>query len=130
MRVKHVSCKGKFVYFTLMNGKFIWHTLGMTGTWTDYPLKDTRVLINNELYYSDTRNFGTFKFNMDLDETKDKVNGLGFDLLNEEWDWAEPAKLILKKSQTLAQIVMNQKILAGVGNYVKAEALYRARLSP
>lgn len=125
-----VKCAGKFVYFHLTNGKYIWHTLGMTGCWTDYPVDDARIVINGHIYYSDTRNFGTFKFNMSRTETDAKLKTLGWDLLNENDDIHIVASFIRKKKQTLAQILMNQGLFAGVGNYVKAEALYRARLSP
>ena len=37
---------------------------------------------------------------------------------------------LLAKDKTLAEALMNQSVVSGVGNYVKAEALYRARLSP
>ncbi len=31
---------------------------------------------------------------------------------------------------TLPAVMMNQNLIGGIGNYIKAEALYRARLSP
>jgi len=102
----------------------------MSGCWTDYEVDNPRLVINNSIYYSDTRNFGTFTFGMTRSDTQDKLNSLGYDLLNDSHDSTEIAGLVIKKNQTLAQILMNQKIFAGVGNYVKAEALYRARLSP
>jgi formamidopyrimidine-DNA glycosylase len=41
------------------------------------------------------------------------------------------AKRLLKKpSATIAEALMNQGGVSGVGNYIKAECLYRARISP
>lgn len=136
-RVVEVSVKGKFIYFRLNADKYIWSTLGMTGAWTTRRESDARLAFHYDdgvLYYCDVRNFGTLKFRMSHAETEAKLASLGYDLLNcEEPQLALTLKTLgLKRNQkkTLAQILMDQKSFAGVGNYIKAEALYRARLSP
>lgn len=39
-------------------------------------------------------------------------------------------RLLKHPNKTLAEVLMNQSVISGVGNYVKAEALYLAELSP
>lgn len=153
--VTEVHCKGKFIYFEIKDRcsedgrRYIFHTLGMTGNWTRHPTPLTRAILHYEdgtLYYNDQRNFGTFKFCVPLDDLIKKLHkDLGVDFLHSSYnngfreDYSKKrsytdalAVLKLKRnlSKTLAQVLMNQKNFAGVGNYVKAEALYRARLSP
>lgn len=124
--VNQIGCKGKFVYI-IGEKQTIWHTLGMSGNWSLSKLPYTRVVINNQLYYGDKRNFGTFKVGQM--DTEARLQKLGCDLLVEtKVDWL--LRKILRDERTLAQILMDQSIFAGVGNYVKAEALYHAGLSP
>lgn len=136
-RVLKVSVKGKFIYFHLNADKYIWSTLGMTGAWVTRKESDARLAFHYDggtLYYSDVRNFGTLKFRMSQEDTDKKLASLGYDLLNCAKPSLEMTRDVFgkKKNQTktLAQILMDQKNYAGVGNYIKAEALYRARLSP
>lgn len=137
-----VMTKGKFIYFEFLreNGgnRFIWSTLGLTGSWHEFPNDNPRVKFNftgevPSIYFWDQRNFGTLHFNKSTDETFDKILGLGIDFLKGNSDFQETQEIFkLKKNQnkTLAEILMNQENYAGVGNYIKAEALYRAKLSP
>jgi len=134
-KIIQVGVKGKFIFFQF-DTCYVWNTLGMTGCWTDEQDKDTRLVFSygrKKLYFGDKRNFGTFKFGMTADETATKLNSLGFDLLNTD----EPSEssvdlfsLRRNKDKTLPEILMDQKNYAGVGNYIKSEALYRAKLSP
>jgi len=38
--------------------------------------------------------------------------------------------LELRARSTVAEAVMDQRVIGGVGNYIKAESLWRARISP
>jgi formamidopyrimidine-DNA glycosylase len=138
IHIKKVDAKGKFIYFETADGSFIWNTLGLTGGWSLDAGKNTRIVFNTasiQLFYSDQRNFGTLKFKCSKEDTLKKLNELGLDLLGA--DTSSTLKnsfkiFSLKKNRdrTLAEIVMDQANYAGVGNYIKAEALYKAKLSP
>lgn len=140
--VNSVKVKGKFIYFDVESHcarTFIFNTLGMTGGWTEHPTPATRVELDytdGTLYYNDQRNFGTFKFGMTADDLNRKLEkDLGIDLMTshteEHIDQAcELFKFKRNLTKTLPEVLMNQKNFPGVGNYIKAEVLYRARLSP
>lgn len=149
--VNKISCYGKFIYWELENKTYIWNTLGMSGGWGDNSTgqnSDTRAIVkydNGEgliypLYYNDRRNFGTFHFNKNRRETEEKIEKLGHDPLYyltngfTEKDLGVKALSIFalkrNKKKTLAEILMAQDNWAGIGNYLKAEILYRAKLSP
>lgn len=129
------GCHGKFIFALFDNERYLWSTLGMTGVWSPIEYKHARVLIETQdgtkLYFSDMRNFGTLKFVIGKQAMLKKLKSLGPDMLSGE----VPAELfkdrmLTKKSRTIAQNLMDQKLVCGVGNYVKAEALYHARISP
>lgn len=135
IRVLSVQCKGKFIFWSLAQNWFIFNTLGMTGEWSKNSSKHSvaKVQIDtDELYFNDTRHFGSLKFVKDLDnglKIGNKLISLGPDLLS------NPPSLelfdnILDCNKPLPEILMNQNKLSGIGNYIKAETLYLAKLSP
>ena len=134
IKVHGAGVHGKFIFMLLDHQWSLWSTLGMTGSWSDKLSKHSRVkfvLNDGELFYNDQRNFGTIKFMQGKKPLIDKLNSLGPDLLAEECeDELFIERLMKKKKKTVAEALMDQSVLSGVGNYVKAEALYLARLSP
>lgn len=135
--VNSVSFKGKFILFTASNPVstwYIWNTLGMSGSWKKERSKHGHVEFVTEkesFFFTDMRNFGTLKFVNSLDETIKKLNTIGPDHLSSEIsDSHFKERLLKRKNATLAEVLMDQKIIGGIGNYIKAEVLYRARISP
>lgn len=142
-----VNCKGKFIYFTFQQGKkefYLFSTLGMTGMWSDKVLKHSRVSLSFlekedddpnldllELYFNDIRNFGTLKFSADKKELTKKLNSLGPDILAKDVTILEFINRFNKKPNiTIAECLMNQSVISGIGNYLKAEILYNSHISP
>jgi formamidopyrimidine-DNA glycosylase len=100
------------------------------------------------LYYKDTRHFGTMEFHHDLSDIW-KRHGpclmttmlLQYDLAKKE-DFNEhqiPVTYELYKekiqnkryrSKRIAEFMMEQDKVSGVGNYLRAEILYHAKISP
>jgi formamidopyrimidine-DNA glycosylase len=151
LTVDEVNCYGKFIYWKLTNNSTnevwtIFHTLGMAGTWRFTPNNNHLAMewkfddgsSGSSIYYRDSRRFGTFKFfkgpsGRDLLEKKISVQ-LGPDLLATPRPTLEKFSEALRKgsrsSWTLAKVLMNQKVVAGIGNYLKAEILFETKLSP
>lgn len=127
--------KGKFIYFrfTSCHDKktwWIWNTLGLTGNWTSkrtsYP-KFQLNFQNAQLYFNDSRNFGTLKFSDSKASLRKKLEMLAPDFLQQDVD----ISAIRKMDQILVKILMNQCLIgSGIGNYLVAEILYCAKLSP
>lgn len=144
LAVEEVNCKGKFIYFRLADEWSIWNTLGMTGTWSSEHRKHATLRFEFELqipalpkpmyfslYFVDTRRFGTVKFVKSAAELQKKLKGLGVDMLQVEPSFDDFLKLLKKRPQwEVTKALMNQANFAGVGNYIKADALYLARISP
>lgn len=143
--IDSVNVKGKFMWWTLAlkNGTtwWMWCTYGMAGQWTtskpdkhtaatawvDTPDGSGLLAIN----FRDPRHFGTLKFNNDKKELERKLASLGPDMLNDPPNLEQFSERLRKRgTRTLAEALMDQKCVSGVGNYVKAESLYLAELSP
>ena len=135
INVVGAGCTGKFIFIILEGGSSIWNSLGMTGYWSETKSKHARVAIhidNDILYFNDTRNFGTIKFVGDKKELINKLESLGPDMMTSNiTDEELKSRLMFMRSEkTVAQAIMDQNVISGVGNYIKSEALYRARISP
>lgn len=134
-RVAGIGVKGKFIYWIFENGTFIFNTLGMTGGWSSTIKKHSRIKFEFDdatfAYFNDIRNFGTLKFVHGKKALIDKLKSLGPDMLSENVSIdLFKERLICYPDMTLAEVLMSQGVISGVGNYVKAESLYRAELSP
>lgn len=135
-RVVGAGCHGKFIYILLDGGdSSLWSTLGMTGHWSRSASNHARVRLSladgTDVYYNDTRNFGTLKWSRGRRMLAQKLKSLGPDMLAEDVSHERfQAAMLRKPKWTLAQALMDQGIIAGVGNYVKADSLWLSRLSP
>jgi DNA-formamidopyrimidine glycosylase len=135
-RVVGAGCHGKFIYILLDGGdSSLWSTLGMTGHWSRSASNHARVRLSlddgTDVYYNDTRNFGTLKWSRGRRTLSKKLGMLGPDMLSGDVTHEQfQAALLRKPKWTLAQALMDQGVIAGVGNYVKADSLWMARLSP
>lgn len=138
LTVKKVDSKGKFLWFELYDPKtndkwYIWNTFGLTGMWSlTQPEKYVKAILNfnknRSAYFSDTRNFGTFKFSNSPEELTKKLSTLGPDFLKDD-DFN--LSKIQKYKVPIVKILMDQKKAgSGIGNYLVAEILYRAKISP
>lgn len=135
LKVVNVNSRGKFLWFTLIGNNqtwYIWNTFGLTGMWSikepEYERADLTFEKNKHGYYADMRNFGTFKFSTDSEALQKKLTTLSPDFLKDD-DFN--LKKIQKYKIPIVKILMDQKkVGSGLGNYLTAEILYRAKISP
>lgn len=140
VRVSHIETKGKFMYWSFDNGYYLFSTFGMSGQWS--PKEGKHVCFGfyfgeepidiEDIYFNDPRHFGTIKFTNNKQELFNKLNNLGWDPFqdNLENHQQQIITTIQKSRKPIAQLLMDQSIFAGVGNYIKCESLYRSHLSP
>jgi len=134
-KITTVSCKGKFIYMTLESGWSIWNTLGMSGSWSRKKTKHSRAEIVlddlTSVYFNDARKCGTLKYVHGREALDDKLSTLGPDMLAEDVDADMFIKRMRKKNnRTITENLMDQTLVSGVGNYLKSECLYFAKISP
>ena len=159
-RIIEWNAKGKFIYIVLDDGhkkatvldnddlqRSIWITLAMTGRfvaeathladpanarWCLRLLDTTTGKVNN-IYYHDSRNFGTIKFCLSKDLLTQKLLSLGPDILDPNTTEEEFVHLVANhrnQNTNICKFIMNQENICGVGNYILAEGLYRASIDP
>lgn len=137
LKVVDINSKGKFLWFELSasekkeNRWYIFNTFGLTGMWSLFEPEYVRAVLTFEnskmAYFSDIRNFGTFRFTNRLEDLVNKLNRLAPDFLKEDFD----PEIIRNYKSPLVNILMDQKkVGSGLGNYLVPEILYRAKLSP
>ena len=130
-----VGVHGKFIYWILKKDFSIWNTLGMSGSWSDEKQKHSRLKFNFSngvnVYFNDQRNFGTLKFVWGKQPLIEKLSSLGPDMLAEDVvDKVFIERLRKKNSHNICKALMNQAVICGVGNYIKADSLWLAKISP
>jgi len=136
--VENVQCKGKFIYFTLFNENgyfYILHSLRMTGRWQEYEDKYCRWKVELDdgevLWFRNPRCFATLKFTSQESVLRKALDKLGPDILTDEFSLPVWNNLLVQhKNRNITSFLMSQDIISGIGNYIKAEALYYAKVSP
>lgn len=138
VKIEKVEFFGKLIVFTFIDktGKFwfMWNTLGMSGGWRSEHTKHGHIELkttNGSVFFTDIRNFGTIRITDSLEETRKKIKSVGPNHLNDQIsDDLFRERLMKRSDSTLAEVLMDQSLIGGIGNYIKAEVLYRAKLSP
>lgn len=137
--VHDVGRVGKFI-LAAMEDDLVWVThLGMSGRLQlagpgDPEAKHTNVVITLksavEVRFVDPRTFG-FMAVLTPDELSESgISSLGRDALDDLPTPAELARLLQGRSAPLKALLLNQRLLAGLGNIYADEVLHRAGLDP
>jgi formamidopyrimidine-DNA glycosylase len=133
-RVVAVERRGKYLLLRLESGLTLLVHLRMTGSFGFGPTSHERAVVElddgSRLAYRDVRRFGTWLVLSDteLDPYLAKKNGpepLG-PRFTAEW----LAGRLSRRRAPLKAVLLDQRVVAGLGNIYAAEALWRARLNP
>lgn len=148
LRCIHVDNKGKVIFIYFEKDWCIVSKLGMTGWWYEaghaptwrkmYPNVIFRLDGRKEMHYSDFRNFGTLTFYNGMQSVKCEMDKIAPDILQRQTTFRHimqqlnSIKAKSSKQQWLIEdaIVDQKLIVSGIGNYLKSEVLYDARISP
>ena len=134
--VKAVGCRGKLIVMFFMNDWCVLSTLGLKGSWATRRSKHCDVALvasgNTKLWFKDQLHYGTLKY-VTLKDAEKKILSLGPDVTVKDPAFTrEYLDTLLNKYQKweLTKLIMDQAKISGIGNYLKAEILYRSRLPP
>lgn len=136
LKIIEYGTKGKFIYIKLEDDVSIWITLGLTGELLLEEDKHSHLIFqtnNGNFYFDDPRNFGTIKVVFSQSELDKKLHSLGPDPMKENLGKKEFIEIMRKKKnqhKEIANAIVDQKVIAGIGNYLRAEILYHARINP
>jgi formamidopyrimidine-DNA glycosylase len=137
--IRAIDRRGKWIVIDLEGPILLVH-LGMTGQFVVAPasqprLDHTHLVFGldggvHELRYRDVRRFGSatlFAGRTDLERffTASRLGPEPFDLRSDYW-----RACLAKTRRCLKAILLDQRVVAGVGNIYADEALFEARLAP
>ena len=129
--VREVKSKGKWIYI-ITDSCVIFHHLNMSGNWSlgrSDLTRATLTLDNKKLYLDDSRGWSVFNIKT-LKEMEDHMKILGPNIID-----YPPINILFerikkKKRCRIDSALMEQDIIAGIGNYMKSEILYRSGIDP
>jgi len=139
--VAGVASVGKHIFTRLADGVSLHSHLRMDGSWHLYrpgehwrrPTHQIRAILST----SDRSAVGFLLHDLELLPTAEEsrlVGHLGPDLLHPSWDAAMAAeaarRLAADPSRQLGLALLDQRVMAGVGNLYKAEVCFLLRVSP
>jgi formamidopyrimidine-DNA glycosylase len=136
LKLTKIDSKGKLLWFEYKNAKgkmyYVMNTFGLHGLWSTIQPRHLRVAFsfsnNMAAYYGDQINYGTFQFTDNKDILDKKLKSLGPDFLKDDNFTLDK---ITSYDKPVVELLMDQKKLgSGIGNYLVAEILYRAKISP
>jgi formamidopyrimidine-DNA glycosylase len=85
------------------------------------------------VYYYDSLSFGTLKIIDNKEELEKKLNQIGPDIMDDTTTISIFIKQITKKNNLdkyIGNVIMNQKVISGIGNYLRSDILWLSRISP
>ena len=143
LKLESVDKKGKVIFFRFSDGWTMISRLGMTGWWyspsnvpgwradvrsVEFDFGAQRVLV-----YSDPRSYGTLTFTKNPQKDMDD---LAPDIMDASTNWmlfSTRISGIVKHSPSIPieELLVDQKrLVSGIGNYLKSEIMYAAKIAP
>ena len=117
--------------------KSIFFSLGMTGTFSfcekdKYKHNRLSFLSNGDknLNLIDIRKFAKWRFDEDWSKNRGPCPVSEFDLFNSQLSKAISGKTNYFLKRDISEVLLDQKYFNGIGNYLRAEILYRAKILP
>lgn len=144
VKIKKVYRRAKSIVLELENNQYLLVHLRMTGHFhyvakdkeseskpyqkfivVSFHFKDGSLLTHNSI-----RKFGYVKL-LNQDKLKQELDKLGIEPLEKVFTLEKFMEILLKKKKSnIKTILLNQKIIAGIGNIYAQEALYHAKIDP
>jgi formamidopyrimidine-DNA glycosylase len=133
-RVVAVERRGKYLVLRLESGLALLVHLRMTGGFAFEPASHERAILElddgTRLAYRDVRRFGTWLVLEDVELDPYLAAKLGPEPLGSRFtaDWLA-ARMATRRAPVKA-VLLDQRVVAGLGNIYADEALWRARINP
>jgi formamidopyrimidine-DNA glycosylase len=133
VKMLDIKCHGKLIWIEMASGPCIVLTMGMTGHLLAGSCSNIVFETNvGNFCFKDPRNFGTIRF-MQPEAVAAIVARMGPSVYGLQ---SAMAKVVYNKAydkypdKLICQVVVDQRMLAGAGNYMRSEALYMANIDP
>lgn len=139
-RIEAVERRAKYILMRLDDGQAVLAHLGMTGSFRIRPANPARALLPHDhvvletddgtsITYHDPRRFGMIDL-IAAGGSHRLLAELGPEPLDDAFDAAMLSAALKGKRTPIKAALLDQSVVAGLGNIYVCEALYRAGLSP
>ena len=150
-KIQNVNRYAKNIILKLNGNIYVIIHLGMTGTFhlirnnvlkntnlsfyqsKDLPVKHNHIILifkKFRLIYNDPRRFGFFKLLKDKESFKLYLNNIGYEPLDKNFNLKYLKKSVLFRKKCIKSILLDQKIISGIGNIYANEILFHSGLNP
>jgi formamidopyrimidine-DNA glycosylase len=137
-RIRAAGRRAKYLLLETDAGTMILH-LGMSGSLRVLPASTPRIAHDHvdieldsgqTLRFNDPRRFGSLFFTAGDPALHPLLRGLAPEPLGTEFDGEYVWKITRRRALAIKQLIMNSRLVVGVGNIYASEALFRARIRP
>jgi len=138
--IERVKSAGKNLIIEFSGDLHLHTHMKMNGSWHIYrpgerwqrPRRDMRIVISTKEYVAVAFTVPVAEFHTSRSLARDDdLRGMGPDLLGESFDRDEALRRIrARPDQEIANVLLNQRVLAGIGNIWKSESLFCAGIDP
>ncbi|WP_372808031.1 bifunctional DNA-formamidopyrimidine glycosylase/DNA-(apurinic or apyrimidinic site) lyase [Pontiella sp.] len=129
--IVQISRVGKWMLFSLSSGQTIMIHLRMAGSFSMKQGSHDRLVLKLSdglnLYYRDTRKFGRWKL---VDDPNEILSQLGPDALTPAFSQTYFIEAMRKRHRMIKPLILDQSIVAGLGNIYADEALWESKVHP
>ncbi len=141
-RISGINRRGKFLWFELDRDQALVAHLGMSGQLlvaqknrmlprhVRAHFQLSRGLNKRELIFSDQRTFGWLSLEQLTDGIPQSALHIALDPFDKLFDRDAVVTKIKSRKATIKSVILNQKIMSGVGNIYADESLWRAKIHP
>lgn len=139
-KICSLNRRAKYLIFTLNQGCIISH-LGMTGSFyvcakgshcTERKHDHIIIKLKNgtKIYYNDARRFGLFIYHDNPNLLPSFLQNLGKEPLSKDFNARYLKEKIASRKAPIKTLLMENKIVVGVGNIYAQESLFLSKISP
>jgi formamidopyrimidine-DNA glycosylase len=133
-RVVALERRGKYLLLRLESGLGLVVHLRMTGSFGFAPVTHERAVVElddgTRMVYRDVRRFGTWLVLEDADLEPYLATKNGPEPLGSRFTVRWLAEQLARRKAPLKAVLLDQRVVAGLGNIYADEALWRARINP
>ena len=135
--IKKIYRRGKYIILEFKHGNLVIH-LGMTGfikfLKNKYKIDkhdhyEIKFQDNTILRYNDVRKFGSVHWTKNIEDNF-LIKNLGVEPLSKNFNYGYIQNISKKRNMAIKNIIMDQKIVVGIGNIYASEALYMSKIKP
>ncbi len=133
-KIKGITRRGKYLVFSLESGEWLLIHLKMSGALLagrGLSPRFTRAVFHlddgSDIYFCDPRKFGRIQLVRDKNSVLGKI---GIEPLDDSFTAEVLGKLLKKRKAPLKAVLLDQGLIAGIGNMYADEALFEAAINP